>query len=104
MTMAAETFPEADRDADAVRRASPLAEVESDAAIVVLRLDDRECTPHVLQGTAVAIWNEIDGRRTAEAISRRLAQRYRAPEATVQADVRSCLGMLQHAGLIEVSL
>lgn len=84
----------------AIRRAADLAEVVSGDRIVVLRLDDTDCTPHVLQGTAVAIWQHIDGRRSAEDISATLAAVYDAPLARVRADVRSCLSVLHDVGLI----
>lgn len=85
----------------AVRRARPLAELDSADRVVVLRLDDRECTPHVLRGTAAAIWHEIDGRRTPDAICEALAEAYRTSLETVRADVLACLDVLRSAGLLD---
>jgi len=85
----------------ALRRTPSLAQIDSEDRVVVLRLDDRECTPHVLHGTAAMIWHAIDGHRTAEAISAALAAAHQAPVATVRADVESCLDVLRTVGLIE---
>lgn len=84
----------------AVRRTSPLAELDSPDRVVVLHLDDRGCTPHVLHGTAAAIWHEIDGRRTPDAICEILAEAYQAPVTAVRDDVLACLGVLRSAGLL----
>lgn len=97
--MTAELHPDR-AAAGAVSRAPALAEVVSGDDIIVLRLDDHDCTPHVLRGTAAAIWNRIDGTRSADVISAELADAYRAPLATVRADVRTCLEELRRAGLI----
>lgn len=87
-------------DGRSVRRAQPLAELEHPDRIVILRLNDTACAPHVLNGTAAAIWQEIDGTRTPDEICTVVAAAYQVPVATVRADVLAYLDELRSAGLI----
>ncbi|MCC2030742.1 PqqD family protein [Microbacterium allomyrinae] len=84
-----------------VRRAAALAIVDSDDRLVVLRLDDERCEPHVLRGTAIALWREIDGERSADAIIEALVERFDADFGTVRRDVLACLDTMRRTGLIE---
>ncbi|MBX0301320.1 PqqD family protein [Cryobacterium sp. 1639] len=73
---------------------------DSDDHVVVLRLDDPRCEPYMLQGTGVALWREIDDRRSAEEIARVLAERYGADLAAVRRDVLASLAVLVRTGLL----
>lgn len=84
-----------------VRRCESLAVVDAEDHVVVLRLDDPRCEPHVLQGTGVALWREIDGIRTVEQIVRVLAERYGANRAMVRRDVLEAVATLQSAGVLQ---
>lgn len=55
-----------------------------------------------LDGPAAAILAELDGASSIAAIAARLAERYRAPQARVEADIRAMLADLMLKGVVAV--
>lgn len=90
------------------RRAEPLAEVEGIAGAegtgrrwVVLPLAAADAVPVALEGSAVAIWREVDGLRTASEIARALAADYGVDAAAITADVARTVAEFAARGLVE---
>ncbi len=54
-----------------------------------------------LDGTAIAIWNAIDGRTPVAGIVRKIATAYRVAPKTVEKDVTSFLAALHKRTLIQ---
>lgn len=77
------------------------AEMRVDDAIVVMGIDSGAFFG--LKATGLAIWELIDGTRTAEGIVADLAARYDVEAARCAADVRAFLSRLAEAGFVSVT-
>ena len=69
-----------------------------DDEILIVDLDGGELFS--LSGTGRAVWEAIDGKRDADAITALLAARYDADETVIAGDVRALIASLREAALI----
>ncbi|WP_372727398.1 PqqD family protein [Nocardioides sp.] len=83
-----------------LRRKDELAVVDSTDRVAILDLDDLTCPPRVLEGTAAAIWQLVDGVRSERDICQELAEAYGAPFEVVADDVAAFLNQMVEAGLL----
>ncbi|PPG42704.1 PqqD family protein [Pseudoclavibacter sp. RFBA6] len=67
----------------------------------VLALDDRECKPLVLSGTASVIWDELDGVRSLRTIVADLAADYELDEQVIGDQVVAFVTQLLSARLLQ---
>jgi hypothetical protein len=70
------------------------AVVEAADRIVVLGLDRIDASPVVLEGTALAVWREIDGESDTDEIVARLSETFDLDAARILADVEDFLDRL----------
>ena len=63
-------------------------------------LDPVQSRLHNLNVTAAFIFNEVDGRRTAQEIGRELSERFDVPLDTAEKDTVSLLEKLRLVGLV----
>ncbi len=56
-----------------------------------------------LDATALAIWQQLDGKTDVATVARRLARRFDARIGDVEPDVRRFVSMLRRRGLIDVA-
>jgi hypothetical protein len=89
-----------DRHVPLQRRTDEVAVVVSEERVAVLDLDHLDRLPLVLEGTAAAIWERLDGTRTETALVQELAELYDAPEADVAGGVTSFLDELARLDLL----
>ncbi|NYG07549.1 hypothetical protein BJ986_002036 [Phycicoccus badiiscoriae] len=87
---------------DTVWRLEPdLAVVESPGRVVVLDLTTpRTARPFVMEGSAHAIWQALDGRPTTDQLVARVAAAFGLPAADVEPDVLGFLAELESRGLV----
>jgi hypothetical protein len=83
-----------------LRRNPELAVVGDAERVVVLRLDDLTAPPRILDGTAVPVWEAIDGSRTPAELVERVARGYGVEPALIDGDVRRFLAELADLGLV----
>jgi predicted deacylase len=83
------------------RRSANLAVVGSAARVAVLDLTDLAAPPHVLEGSAAAIWAAVDGARGTTAIIEEVASACGVAPAAIAADVQGFLALLADQGLLE---
>lgn len=83
------------------RHSTDVAQVRTESAnrVAVLHIDANQ--PVVLEGTAAAIWDLIDGRRTEQEILTELQSSFEDESGQMEAQVRSFLANLQKQQLIE---
>ena len=77
-----------------------LAVVGDAERVVVLRLDDLAAPPRILDGTAVPVWEAIDGSRTPAELVERVARGYGVEVAQIADDVRRFVAELGELGLV----
>lgn len=70
------------------------AVVEAADRTVVLGLDRIDASPVVLEGTALAVWREIDGESDTDEIVARLAEAFDLDSGRIFADVKDFLDRL----------
>lgn len=82
---------------------SEVAEVRTELTnrVALLHLDATQ--PVVLEGTAAAIWDLIDGQRTEQSILAELKAGFEDPEGQMQAQVEHFLASLEAQRLIEAA-
>jgi len=73
-------------------------ETEVDEEIVLMRISDGDFFS--LEGTALAIWQAIDGARDRAQIVGHLAAEFEAPAQAIEADTNAFLDELVAAGLV----
>lgn len=83
------------------RHSTDVAQVRTESAnrVALLHLDANQ--PVVLEGTAAAIWELIDGERTEQEILAELEARFEDESGQMYAQVADFLGHLQKQHLIE---
>lgn len=97
-----DSFPEVHVDAESRYRAvGGLTVVQSGDALVVRHSASGQSA--VLEGTALAVWQGLDGRSTLAHAAERLAADYSAPIGAVRADVESLVATLLGLGLVRAS-
>lgn len=77
-----------------------LAVVGDDERVVILRLDDLAEPPRILDGTAVPVWEAIDGARTPAQLVEHVALGYGVEPPAIETDVRRFLDVLAELGLV----
>lgn len=70
------------------------AVVEAAERTVILGLDRVDASPVVLEGTALAVWREIDGESDTDEIVARLAETFDLDAGRIRADVKDFLDRL----------
>ena len=80
------------------KQADRFTETRIDDEIVVMLLDTGDFLS--LTGTAVDIWEMIDGSRGRDAIVAELVAAFDAPETAIAADVDGFLARLRETGLL----
>ena len=85
------------------RHSGLVAEVRTDPAtrVALLRLDATQ--PVVLEGTAAAIWNLIDGQRREQSILAELEASFEDHSGQMRAQLQSFLASLEAQHLIEAA-
>jgi len=81
-----------------VKNTGNFVETEIDDEIVLMRLSDGDFFS--LEGTALTIWQAIDGLRDAAALTAFLAETFDAPAEAIRADVDRFVADLAAAGLL----
>lgn len=83
------------------RHSTNVAQVRTESAnrVALLHLDANQ--PVVLEGTAAAIWDLIDGQRTEQAILAELEARFEDANQQMESQVADFLEHLQKQHLIE---
>lgn len=83
------------------RHSTDVAQVRTESAnrVAVLHLDANQ--PVVLEGTAAAIWELIDGQRTAEEILAELEASFEDESGQMESQIAGFLAHLQNQHLIE---
>jgi hypothetical protein len=79
-------------------RREGISEVEIDGELVLL--DTSSGALHVLDRVAAAVWCELDGARTVDAIVEELSDAAGAESERVREDVARFLDQLGHSGLL----
>ena len=82
------------------RKNPELAVVGDGERVVVLRLDDLAERPCILDGTAVAVWQAIDGSRTPAEVVEHVAGGFDVEPSVIAGDVRRFLAALAELGLV----
>ncbi|TDX78340.1 MULTISPECIES: PqqD family protein [Rathayibacter] len=77
-----------------------IAVVEETERVTVLDLVHDDARPIVLTGSALAVWNEIDGESDQSEITRRLASTFDQDAAGMLEDVAAFLRHLESAHVI----
>jgi hypothetical protein len=83
-------------------RREGISEVEVDGELVLL--DTSSGALHVLDRVAAAVWCELDGKRTVDAIVEELSDAAGAETERVRADVARFLDQLARGGLLSCPL
>jgi hypothetical protein len=83
------------------RRSHDLALVASDDRITVQDLNALDRPPLILEGTAMEIWELLDGSLDRDGLIGRLSQRYAAPADEVAAGVTNFLEVLAGLDLLD---
>ncbi|WP_164205429.1 PqqD family protein [[Micrococcus luteus] ATCC 49442] len=83
------------------RHATDIAQVRTESAnrVALLHLDANQ--PVVLEGTAAAIWDLIDGHRTEQEILAELEASFDDESGQMESQIADFLGHLQQQHLIE---
>ncbi|MEO0225374.1 MAG: PqqD family protein [candidate division WOR-3 bacterium] len=64
-------------------------------------LSDNKDEAHILNESALMIWEMLDGQSSSEMIARRLSREYEIPEKIALRDVKKFLKELRVRGLVE---
>ena len=87
-------------DTTAWRRQADLAVVSSRERVAIVKLTSPAEPPRILDGTAAAIWSEVDGGRSAEAIVAALVERFHGDPDVIADEVNRFLHRLEDEGVL----
>lgn len=84
-------------------QAASLAQVPSEGRVAMIDTDRPGDPPVVLEGTAAAIWAQVDGRQTVAEVVEAVAGAYGVPPDDVRDDVTAFLADLATRGMVRRS-
>ena len=88
------------RDTTAWRQQAHLAVVSSGERIAIVKLTSPAEPPRILDGTAAAIWCEVDGGRSTESIVAALVERFDGDPDVIADEVNRFLHRLEDEGVL----